>query len=148
MTSGLDDSELGAYFALVTAGDLIQRAVAAQLAENGLTTLQFSVLARLLQAPDGLRMNELANALVISRSGLTYQVTQLEKAGLVARESTPRDSRGVVASLTPAGRAKVEAAFPGHVQLVRKTFLDLLGPGQASVLRKTLEPVVAMLRAT
>jgi DNA-binding MarR family transcriptional regulator len=142
----LDDNELGAYFALVAAGDLIQRAVATQLAEHALTPLQFSVLARLLDNPDGLRMNELADALVVSRSGLTYQITQLEKAGLVQRTSSPDDDRGVVAKLAPAGRNKVLGAFPGHVRLVRENFLDLLHPGEADTIRGSLERVVAKLQ--
>jgi DNA-binding MarR family transcriptional regulator len=146
MTDALDENELGAYFALVAAGDLIQRAVATQLGEHGLSPLQFTVLARLLDAPAGLRMSELAEALVVSRSGLTYQITQLEKAGLVERASSPDDDRGVVAALTPDGRARVLGAFPGHVALVRANFLDLLQPGEADAIRATLERVVASLR--
>ena len=146
MIDALEEDELGAYLALVTAGDLIQRAVAAQLGEHGLSPLQFSVLARLLDAPGGLRMSELAEMLVVSRSGLTYQVTQLEKAGLVERASSPDDDRGVVAMLTSAGRDRVLGAFPGHVALVRANFLDLLQPGEADVIRVTLERVVASLR--
>ena len=146
MDNALDNDELGAYFALVTAGDLIERAVATQLAEHGLTPLQFSVLARLLENPDGLRMSELADALVVSKSGLTYQVTQLEKTGLVERTSSPGDDRGVVATLTQAGRARVSKAFPGHVELVRENFLDLLKPGEANTIRVSLERVVASLQ--
>lgn len=146
MDNALDNDELGAYFAMVTAGDLIERAVATQLAEHGLTPLQFSVLARLRENPDGLRMSELADALVVSKSGLTYQVTQLEKTGLVERTSSPGDDRGVVATLTQAGRARVSKAFPGHVELVRENFLDLLKPGEANTIRVSLERVVASLQ--
>lgn len=146
MANGLDNNELGAYFALVSAGDLIQRAVATQLAEHGLTTLQFSVLARLLENPDGLRMSDLADALVVSRSGLTYQVTQLEKTGLVERISAPGDDRGIIAKLTQAGSDRVLAAFPGHVRLVRENFLDLLQPGDVDKIRISLGRVVASLQ--
>lgn len=149
MTDGpaLDPSELGAYFALTAAGDLIQRAVAAQLAEHGLTPLQFSIVAKLSESPDGMRMSDLADWLVVSRSGLTYQVTQLERAGLVARAASPGDDRGVVAVLTDAGRSRVGETFPGHVALVRENFLDLLGPGEATALGTTLGRVVERLRA-
>lgn len=146
MIDALDENELGAYFALVAAGDLIQRAVTTQLGEHGLSPLQFSVLARLLDTPSGWRMSDLAEVLVVSRSGLTYQITQLEKAGFVERASSPDDDRGVVASLTPAGRDEVLRAFPGHVALVRANFLDLLQPGEADAIRVTLERVVASLR--
>jgi DNA-binding MarR family transcriptional regulator len=143
----LNDDELSTYFALVAAGDLIQRAVASQLAEHGLTPLQFSVLARLLGASEGLRMSDLAEVLVVSRSGLTYQITQLEKSGLVERTSSPADNRGVVAILTPSGRERVLETLPGHVQLVRENFLDLLAPGEATAIRTTLQRVVDSLRA-
>jgi DNA-binding MarR family transcriptional regulator len=144
--ASLDEHELGAYFALVAAGDLIQRAVSVQLGEHGLTPLQFSILANLLEAPDGLRMSDLAETLVISRSGLTYQITQLEKAGFVERTTFAGDDRGVVAVLTEAGRARVLETFPGHVGLVRENFLDLLEPGEAEVLRASLGRVVTKLR--
>jgi DNA-binding MarR family transcriptional regulator len=146
MATDLTTDELRAYFALVTAGDLVQRAVSAQFSEHGLTSLQFSVLAQLLDAPDGLRMSDLAEVLVVSRSGLTYQVGQLEKAGLVERTASSADSRGVVALLTPAGRERVLETFPGHVDLVRKNFLDLLGPDEVSTVRASLEKVVERLR--
>jgi len=146
VSDALEENELGAYLALVAAGDLIQRAVATQLGEHGLSPLQFSVLAHLLDTPGGLRMSELAEVLVVSRSGLTYQITQLEKAGLVERVSSPDDDRGVVAVLTSAGRDQVLRAFPGHVALVRANFLDLLQPGEADDIRVMLERVVASLR--
>jgi DNA-binding MarR family transcriptional regulator len=130
----------------VAAGDLVQRAVTSQLAEHGLTPLQFSVLATLLDAEDGLRMSDLANALVASRSGMTYQVTQLERVGYVERASSPADSRGIVARLTPAGRTQVGETFPGHISLVRENFIDLLTPSEVDILRATLEKVVSHLR--
>jgi DNA-binding MarR family transcriptional regulator len=145
-TDKLSRTELEAYFALITAGDLMQRAVTSQLAEHGLTPLQFSILATLLDAGDGLRMSDLANALVVSRSGLTYQITQLEKIGLVARSSSSGDSRGVVARLTETGAARVDETFPGHVALVRARFLDLLDADEVAALGATLEKVVRRLR--
>ena len=81
----------------------------AQLKEAvGLSHPQYEILVRLAGAPGGeLRMTELAGTLLSSKSGLTYQVTQLEKAGLVARRSCPSDVRGVLAVLTKAGRRKL-----------------------------------------
>lgn len=146
MTNDLTTEELRAYFALVTAGDLVQRAVSAQFSEHGLTSLQFSVLASLLEAPEGLRMSDLADELVVSRSGLTYQVTQLEKLGFVERASSSTDSRGVVAHLTDKGRDRVLETFPGHVELVRENFLDVLTPTEVADVRGALEKVVARLR--
>ncbi|WP_165310770.1 MarR family winged helix-turn-helix transcriptional regulator [Microbacterium protaetiae] len=146
--SELNPDELAAYFAVVTAGDLMQRKVSTQLAEHTLTPIKFSVLATLVNAPDGLRMNELADALVISRSGLTYQVGRLEKEGLVERTASVGDDRGVTARLTPRGRARVTETLPGHVELVRSNFLNVLSPDELSVVRTALEKVVTALRAS
>ncbi len=143
----LDDDELGAYIALVAAGDLMRRSVAAQLAEHELTSLQFSILAELLTHPEGLRMRDLAERMVISRSGLTYQVSQLESQGFVTRVPAGDDDRGVEVRLAEAGRARVLAAFPGHVDLVRSVFLDVVEPEELGPLRATLERVVGKLRA-
>lgn len=147
MAQELEKEELDAYFALVVAGDLVQRAITSQLAEHGLTPVQFSILAQLLEQPDGVRMRDLASALVHSRSGLTYQVTQLEKAGLVSRVASADDERGVLAVLTAAGKKRVRGAFPGHVALVRESLFDLLPPDGAASLRELLEPVISKLRA-
>lgn len=152
MTDALSRDELGAYFALTAAGDLVQRAVASQLAEHGLAPLQFSILATLQDAAagegsgDGMRMSDLADALVITRSGLTYQITQLEKAGLVERTSSSGDSRGVIARLTVDGARRVQETFPGHVAMVRENFLDTLTPAEVAELRRVLEHVVGRLR--
>ena len=147
MARMLDDDELGAYIALVAAGDLMRRSVAAQLAEHDLTSLQFSILAELLAHPEGLRMHDLAERMVISRSGLTYQVTQLEGQGMVSRAASNDDDRGVEVHLADAGRSRVLEAFPGHVDLVRGVFLDVVEPEQLAPLRATLEQVVEKLRA-
>ncbi len=147
MARMLDDDELGAYIALVSAGDLMRRSVAAQLAEHDLTSLQFSILAELLANPGGLRMHELAERMVISRSGLTYQVSQLESRGFVTRAAADDDDRGIEVRLADAGRAHVLAAFPGHVELVRSVFLDVVEPELIAPLRATLEPVVEKLRS-
>jgi len=71
-------------------------------------------------------MTDLAGALYTSMSGLTYQVAQLEKAGLVRRTSPPADVRGVVAALTDAGRERLAQAAPGHVAAVRALLIDVL----------------------
>jgi DNA-binding MarR family transcriptional regulator len=86
-------------------------------------------------------MTELAGTLLTSKSGLTYQVTQLEKAGLVERRSCPSDVRGVLAVLTEAGRRLLEQAAPGHVTLVRELLIDVLTPDQLATLADALGEV-------
>ena len=92
-------------------------------------------------------MHDLAERMVISRSGLTYQITQLEARGLVSRMASADDDRGVEVQLAESGRERVLAAFPGHVELVRSVFLDVVDPRQLAPLRATLEHVVEELRA-
>jgi DNA-binding MarR family transcriptional regulator len=139
----LDEDEMRAWHSFLAAGALIDRLVDAQLKEAvGLSHPQYEILVRLAEAPDGeLRMTELAGTLLSSKSGLTYQVTQLEKAGLVERRSCPSDVRGVLAVLTEAGRQRLEQAAPGHVTLVRELLIDVLTPGQLASLADALGEV-------
>ena len=139
----LDEDEMRAWHSFLAAGALIDRLVDAQLKEAvGLSHPQYEILVRLAAAPDGeLRMTELADTLLTSKSGLTYQVTQLEKAGLVERRSCPSDVRGVLAVLTEAGRHRLEQAAPGHVTLVRELLIDVLTPGQLATLADALGEV-------
>ena len=139
----LDEDEMRAWHSFLAAGALIDRLLDAQLKESvGLSHPQYEILVRLAEAPDGeLRMTELAGTLLSSKSGLTYQVTQLEKAGLVERRSCPSDVRGVLAVLTEAGRQRLEQAAPGHVTLVRELLIDVLTPGQLASLAGALGEV-------
>ena len=122
----LDERELTAWKRFLTVGSVLNRLVDQQLKQDaGLSHQQFEVLARLADAPDGrLRMTELAGAAVTSKSGLTYQVGQLVKAGFVERQGCPSDERGIVAALTERGRQKLRQAAPGHAALVRELFVD------------------------
>ena len=142
-TRWLNADEMRAWQSFLAAGALIDRRVDQQLKETaGLSHPQYEILVRLAAAPDGeLRMTELAGTLLTSKSGLTYQVTQLEKAGLVARRSCPSDVRGVFAVLTEAGRRRLEQAAPGHVTLVRELLIDVLTPEQLAVLADALAEV-------
>ncbi|MGW6908616.1 MarR family winged helix-turn-helix transcriptional regulator [Streptomyces sp. NPDC054940] len=139
----LNEDELRAWHAFLAAGALVNRRLDQQLKDDvGITHLQYEILARLNAAPDReMRMSGLADALLNSKSGLTYQVTQLEKAGLVTRRSCPGDVRAVYAVLTDAGRRMLEQAAPGHVALVRKLLIDVLTPHQLATLADGLTEV-------
>ncbi|TNM70265.1 MarR family transcriptional regulator [Streptomyces sp. NP160] len=121
----LDAQQLGAYFALMDVASLLRHAVEQQLKDAGdLSYVQFQLLARLGDSPNGSqRMTELADGVVYSRSGLTYQADLLEKAGLVTRAPSPEDERGTTVTLTDAGRARLAAVFPGHIELVQQLLL-------------------------
>ena len=143
-TRWLDEREMRAWQAFLIAGALVERRVEQQLKEQGLSLLQHEVLVRLALAEDGeLRMTELADSVVSSKSGLTYQIGQMEKAGLVRRRNCKFDVRGVFACLTDAGRAKLDEVAPGHVATVRQYLIDILDGEQLDNLAETLEKVAA-----
>ncbi|MFF5486722.1 MarR family winged helix-turn-helix transcriptional regulator [Streptomyces virginiae] len=144
----LDDREMRAWSGFLAASALVNRRLDQQLKdEAGLSHPQYEILVRLAAAPGReLRMTELANGLINSKSGLTYQVTQMEKAGLVRRRSCPSDVRGVFAVLTDAGSAKLEEAAPGHVATVREILVDVLTTEQLDALADGLGEVGRRLR--
>jgi DNA-binding MarR family transcriptional regulator len=122
----LDPQQLGAYFALSEAASLLQHHVEQHLrAEGGLSYVQFQLLARLAEAHQ-LTMTQLADGVVYSRSGLTYQAGLLEKAGLITRSPSPDDERSILVTVTDEGLALVRRILPGHVQVVRRMLIDPL----------------------
>ncbi|MER5544833.1 MarR family transcriptional regulator [Streptomyces sp. NPDC002589] len=143
----LNERQLAAWRAFLLVSSLIERQVEQQLRDDAqLSHQQYEVLSRLADAPGReLRMTVLADVALTSKSGLTYQVTQLEKAGLVRRRSCAGDDRGVVASLTDAGLEKVVAAAPGHAGLVRALFVDGLSSEEFEGLSKGLGALVDRL---
>jgi DNA-binding MarR family transcriptional regulator len=146
----LDDVQLGAYFALIEVVGLLRHAVEAQLREAGdLTYVQFQLLARLGSTPTGsLRMTDLADGVVLSRSGLTYQAGLLEQAGLVDRTPSPDDERSITVTITAAGRELVDRVLPGHAAVVRQLLFEPLSHDDAAALGALLAPVRDHMRAT
>lgn len=103
--------------------------------DHGLPLSAYEVLMYLTDADDGrLRMGELADALLLSRSGLTRLVDRLERQGLVNRERCDDDARGYFAQLTPAGRRLLAKARPAHLAGVREHFLSRLSEGDLRAL--------------
>ncbi|MDF9811861.1 MarR family transcriptional regulator [Streptomyces sp. SPB162] len=149
-TRWLDEQEMAAWTGFLAASSLLGRRVEQQLKDDAdLSHPQYEILTRLSAAPCGeLRMTELADALLTSKSGLTYQVTQLEKTGLVRRRSFPGDVRGVVACLTDEGWTKVRETAPGHVELVRELLIDVLTRDQLAAIAEGLGEVSRRLRAS
>lgn len=146
----LDPHELGAYFALMEVAGLLRHAVEQQLRDDGdLSYVQFQLLARLgLNSPTGSeRMTELADSVVYSRSGLTYQAGLLEKAGLVSRGPSADDERSVTVTITEAGRALIARVLPGHVEVVRQQLFSTLSRADTTVLSDLLAPVRDHMRA-
>jgi DNA-binding MarR family transcriptional regulator len=145
----LDPVELSAYFDLIEVTSLLRHAIEQQLREaGGLSYVQFQLLARLGDSPDGsARMTDLADGVVYSRSGLTYQAGLLEKAGLVVRAASPDDERGITVTITDAGRALLGTVFPGHIAVVQDLLLAPLSRADVTALAGLLAPVREHLRS-
>jgi DNA-binding MarR family transcriptional regulator len=110
---------------LVTHRQVIAQLDAELEREHGLPLVSYEVLLYLADAPDhALRMGELANRLLLSRSGLTRLVDRLAAQGLVERHSCDSDRRGTYARLTDAGLERFREARPTHLRGVREHFLD------------------------
>ncbi|MGK3207866.1 MarR family winged helix-turn-helix transcriptional regulator [Amycolatopsis sp. MEPSY49] len=146
----LDPVQLGAYFDLIEVTSLLRHAVEQQLREAGeLSYVQFQLLARLGDSPSGShRMTDLADGVVYSRSGLTYQAGLLEKAGLVERAPSPDDERGITVTITAAGRERLAAVLPGHVEVVSGLLFEPLSREDVESLAALLAPVRDHMRAT
>src|SRR5712671_5430837 len=128
--AGLDSAELDTYFALMEAVSLLQHSVEQQLrAEGDLSYVQFQLLARLAAARGQLTMTELADGVVYSRSGLTYQAGLLEKAGLITRGPSPDDDRATLVTITGTGLALLGQVMPGHIHVVRRLLFQPLSDG-------------------
>lgn len=107
---------------------------------SDLTTADYRILVMLSESPDGsLRMSELAEGVLSSRSKLTHQVRRMEAEGLVARSTCVEDGRGVLATITDYGRRRLEDAAPLHVESVRENFIDHLTRRQLKVLGEIFE---------
>ncbi|WP_016905199.1 MarR family winged helix-turn-helix transcriptional regulator [Streptomyces xiaopingdaonensis] len=144
----LDDREMAAWQGFLEASNRVARHLEAQLRDAaGLSHPQYEILVRLADAPDrSLRMTELADGLLTSKSGLTYQVDRLEKRGLVVRRSCPTDVRGVLAVLTDEGLHTLREAAPGHVAAVREVLIDVLEDDEVTVLAGAFDRVGRRLR--
>ena len=114
--------------------------------ESGLSAADYQVLVPLSESVDGrLRARDLARDAGWEKSRLSHQMRRMEQRGLVEREDCATDARGSYVRLTPAGRAAIEAAAPGHVEAVRRLFLDVLEPAELDVLAAMAARVLARL---
>ncbi|MBP1301648.1 MarR family winged helix-turn-helix transcriptional regulator [Curtobacterium sp. 1310] len=146
--SALTPTQLGAYLSFTEVAALLRPAVEQQLRDAGeLSYVQFQLLARLGDAPDGrLRMTDLADGVVYSRSGLTYQAQVLEQRGLVTRGPSPDDDRSTVVSLTDAGRDALATVLPGHIATVHGLLFAHISDDDAAQLGDVLGRISGHLR--
>ena len=134
---------IGAWQSLLRAHATLMRQLETELEQQtGLALADFDVLAQLASAGGELRMTELANRALISRSGMTRRVARLVDEGFVRRANADSDARGVVVALTDAGVARLTETVPVHVRGIATHFVSKLEPEELAVLEKALDKVV------
>ncbi|MEV4113399.1 MarR family winged helix-turn-helix transcriptional regulator [Nonomuraea sp. NPDC049695] len=144
----LNETQMRAWTGFLETSGLIQRHVERQLRQDaGLTMVQYEILHWAYEcAPERRCITELADLMITSRSGLSYQVAQLEKAGLLRREPDPDDERRAMVVITEDGRRLLDRTAPGHVEAVRDGLIDLLTDEQVAQLADIMDEVRTRLR--
>jgi DNA-binding MarR family transcriptional regulator len=122
---GLCRAELEAWRGLLRVHASVLKELDAELdAAHGLPLTSYEVLVQLAEAPERrMRMCDLADSVLLSRSGISRLVDRLAREGLIERVACPNDARGAFACLTLEGLALLEAARPTHVAGIRRCFL-------------------------
>ncbi len=122
---GLCPAELEAWRGLLRVHASVLKALDAEMeATHGLPLTSYEVLIQLADAPDHrMRMCDLADSVLLSRSGMSRLVDRLERDGLLIRCACAHDARGAFACITEAGLGLLEQARPTHVAGIRRRFL-------------------------
>ena len=122
----LDQEELGAWRGMLRTHAELTRALDAELTRaHDMPLSSYEVLLFLNDSEEGrMRMSELADSVLLSRSGLTRLVDRLERQGLLRRERCTSDARGLFAEITDEGRGVFARARKTHLDGVRRLFLD------------------------
>lgn len=134
-TQWLSDDQQRMWRLFLESTRLLMRDLDRNLAATaGINMSDFEILVLLSEAPEQrMRMNELADHTVTTRSGVTRAVKRLTDAGWVHQIKCDEDKRGLYAELTEAGLEKLRAAAPGHVNTVRTNVFDLLSPREVEL---------------
>jgi DNA-binding MarR family transcriptional regulator len=143
----LSPTEMAAWRRYIVASRRLIEALDTDLDQHDLSMADYEILAQLSDAPDRrMRMAELAEIAMLSRSRLSHRMKVMEEAGWVRREACPDDKRGFFAVMTPKGWKAIVAAAPDHVASVRSRFVDKLSKADQIVLAEIFERVGNDLR--
>jgi DNA-binding MarR family transcriptional regulator len=142
--------DLDGWRAFIQAHALLSRRLDDELrAEQAMSLAEYDALVQLAVAPDRrLRMNQLADRVLLSRSGVTRLVDRLVADGLVSRSPCTTDARGAEAVLTRAGVARLRAASTTHLRGVERYFIEPLSSAERTALGRSLSSVIDNLRAS
>jgi DNA-binding MarR family transcriptional regulator len=114
--------------------------------DAGIPLRSYDALIHLEESPEGLRMNELAERILYSKSGLTRVVDRLEDAGLVRRVRPENDRRSILVVLTDQGRAMIDRARRHHRHAIEQHFSQHLSDTDIKALTRALEKLSAHAR--
>jgi DNA-binding MarR family transcriptional regulator len=143
----LNPSEMKAWRQYIVASRRLLEALDSDLQPHDVSMADYEILAQLSDAPDRkMRMSDLADVAMLSRSRLSHRMKVMEKAGWVKRESCPIDKRGYFAVMTPKGWRAILAAAPDHVASVRTRFVDHLTKADQVALAEIFDRVSKSLR--
>ena len=147
MTKWLTEPQQKVWRNWLAASSLLHEQLNSELQESdGLTMADYEILVRLSDAPDRrIRMSDLAQITLSSRSRLTHQIDRMEKAGLVTRQACSDDRRGQHCVMTDKGWKTLVAAAPHHVESVRAHFVDILTAEEYAALGKATAKIAAHL---
>jgi DNA-binding MarR family transcriptional regulator len=143
----LDAEEQRAWRAWLNSTQLLHDQLDRDLTrDTGISHAYYEILVALSEAPDRMmRMSELADRCLSSRSRLSHAVSRLEERTWVRRQVCAEDGRGQLAVLTDEGFAALEAAAPVHVESVRTHLFDQLTPQQVAAMRDLGETLLRHL---
>ena len=138
------DPRLDAWRTFLQAHWQVRRQLEAELQDEQQMSLgEYEVLLVLAYSDERqMRMSELADWLMLSRSGATRVIDRMEAAGLVSRVSCETDRRGQWAQLTDAGYQRLRGASPTHLRGIGEHFLDRIPPGELDDLHRILGRVL------
>jgi DNA-binding MarR family transcriptional regulator len=139
---------LNAWRSLLQAHATVIREIEADLEERGLVPLEwYDLLIAIQSAPDHrLRMRDVADTLVLTRSNATRLVDRLETSDLMRRERLDTDRRGAVAVLTAKGRHALRRAWPTYARGINRYFVDRLAADELTTIDQALTRVQAATR--
>jgi len=143
----LNPREMKAWRSYIIASRRLLDALDSDLDGHDLSMADYEVLAQLSDAPDRrMRMSELAEIAMLSKSRLSHRMKVMEKAGWVRREVCADDKRGSFAVMTEKGWRAIVKAAPDHVESVRSRFVDNLTAKDQEELAKIFDRVTIKLR--
>jgi len=143
----LNAAEMKAWRRYIIASRRLLEALDNDLEGHDLSMADYEILAQLSDAPERkMRMSELAEIALLSRSRLSHRMKVMEKAGWVKREACPSDKRGYFAVMTAKGWKAIVAAAPDHVESVRTRFVDHLTKADQEVIAAIFNRIEDSLR--